>query len=131
MTTDSIMKHWNKISRFQLRILPAPVMQVSNVSTVASKSHEVDYPRIISSDWSTTTDADPRDGLKSYDEIERATLFIFPMLKENVVVFTSKCSSIYFCSSIYSLCCKFQKDFYILSNFRIYLGLAFLLQEIS
>ena len=64
-------------------------MHVSNVSTYVNKSCEVDCQRAISFDVSTTTDQDPTDVFKSYDEKEGSTLFLFPMLKENLVVFIS------------------------------------------
>ena len=63
--------------------------RVENVSTCVSKSGEIDCPRITSFDVSTTADPEPIDVLKSYDEIERSTLFLLPMLKKNVVVFVS------------------------------------------
>ena len=49
----------------------------------------VDCPRITSFDASSTSDPDPIDAFKSYDEIEGSTLFLLPMLKKNVEVFVS------------------------------------------
>ena len=78
-----------RILSLRPRILPARVTHVTNVSTFVNKSHKVDCPCASSFDVSTTADPDPMDVLKSYDEVEGSTLFIFPMLKENVVVFIS------------------------------------------
>ena len=89
VTTDSILKHWNAIFLCQPRIHSASVNHISNVITYVNKSHEGDCPCVISFDMSTTTDPVPIDVLQSYDEIERITLFLFPMLKVNVVIFIS------------------------------------------
>ena len=42
VTTNAIVKQWNKISLCQPRILPASVMRFENVSTYVNKSHMVD-----------------------------------------------------------------------------------------
>ena len=60
---------------------------VSNFSTYVSKSHEVNCQRVISFDASATADPVPIDVLKSYDDIEGTTLFLFPVLKKKIVVF--------------------------------------------
>ena len=65
MTTDVTVKPWNEISLCRPRILPAPVTHVENVSTYVDKSREVDFPRVISFDVSTTADPDPIGILKS------------------------------------------------------------------
>ena len=83
------MKHWNEISLYRPRILPAQVTRVQNVSTYVNKSRMVDCPRITSFDASIAVDPDPIDALKSYDEREGSTLFLLPMLKKNVQVFVS------------------------------------------
>ena len=44
VTTIVIVKHWNEISLYRPRILPAPVTHVQNVSTYVSKSRNVDFP---------------------------------------------------------------------------------------
>ena len=56
MTTDVIWKHWDKIYLCQSSIFHAPVTEVENVSTYVNKSREVDGPRVISFDASTTAD---------------------------------------------------------------------------
>ena len=90
MTTNVTVKHWNEISLYRPRILPAPVTRVQNVSTYVNKSRMVDCPRITSFDASSSEDRDPIDAFKSYDEIEVEVsilflLFLLPMLKKNVV----------------------------------------------
>ena len=89
LTTNVIVNHWNEISWFWPKILPAPFRHVENVSTYVGKSCKVDNPRITSFDASSTADPDPIDAIKSYDEIEGSTLFLLSMLKKNVEVFVS------------------------------------------
>ena len=64
-------------------------MHIENVGTYVNKSCKVDCPHIPSFDVFSTADPDPTDGFKSYDEIDRSTLFLSPILKKNVEVFVS------------------------------------------
>ena len=89
VTTNVTVKHWNEVSLCRPRILPAPVTRFENVCTFVNKSGMVDCPRITSFDASSTSDPDPIDAFKSYDEMEGSTLFPLPMLKKNVEVFVS------------------------------------------
>ena len=79
VTTNVTVKHWNEISLYRPWILPAPVTRVENVSAYMNKSRMVDCPRVTSFDASSTVDPDPIDAFKSYDEIERSTLFPLKM----------------------------------------------------
>ena len=81
-TTDSLMKHWDAISLYRPRILPAQVNHISNFSTYANKSQEVDCQHANLIDASST--------IKMFlNLVMTTTRFIVPVLKEKVVAFIS------------------------------------------
>ena len=106
LTTNVTVKHWNEISLCRSRTFSAPVTHVENVSTYVNKSRMIDCPRVTSFDASSTVDSDPIDAFRSDNEIEKSTLLLLPMLKENVEGFVSFlfmifCSILTFSSSLF------------------------------